>query len=205
MEFAAAVAAAQQSRQQQLAFTGCATRERAAHAGRVVGDRLEVAFELVPGDVGRVMILDQNVPFGHRSVHATTNALATVHHAHPARRAPECIGASIDRIGQDVVHDVVGRQSPHDAMRLTPAGFGGQLDPFVSQPDMDLPDTLELGELREDELQWPAARACRDSSRSGRARLSHSRRRHRGPARRGAPLWRRLQTMNAGGQPAFID
>ena len=152
MEFAAAVAAAQQSRQQQLAFTGCTTRERTAHAGRVVCDCLEVAFELVPGDVGRVMILDQNVPFSHRSVHAATNALATVHHAHPARRAPECVGAGIDRIGQDVVHDVVGRQAPHDAMCFTPARFGGQFDPFVSEPDMHLPCTLELGEFREDEL-----------------------------------------------------
>src|ERR1700746_1365657 len=75
MEFAATVAAAQKSRQQQFAFTGCSASERAAHAGRVVGDCFEVAFELVPGDVGGVMILDQNVPLVHRPVHATTNAL----------------------------------------------------------------------------------------------------------------------------------
>ena len=81
MEFAAAVAAvaaAQQPSQQQLALTGSSASERAADAGCVVGDGFEVAFELVPGDVGSVMILDQNVPFVHRPVHATTNALATV-------------------------------------------------------------------------------------------------------------------------------
>ena len=43
------------------------------------------------------MILDQNVPFVHRPVHATTNALATAHHADPARRASECIGISAPR------------------------------------------------------------------------------------------------------------
>jgi hypothetical protein len=57
------------------------------------GDCFEVTFELVPGDVGGVMILDQNVPFVHRPVHATTNALATVDYADPARRASECICA----------------------------------------------------------------------------------------------------------------
>ena len=64
------------------------------------------------------MILDQNIPFGHRPLHATPDALASVLDADAARRAPERIGAGIDRIGQDVVHDVVGRQSPHDAVRL---------------------------------------------------------------------------------------
>ena len=51
------MAAAQKPRQQQLAFTGRPASERAAHAGRIVGDCFEVAFELVPGDVGGVMIL----------------------------------------------------------------------------------------------------------------------------------------------------
>ena len=77
-----------------------------------------VPLELVPGDVGRVVILDQNIPFGHGPVHTTPDALAAVLDAHPARRAPEGVGAGIDRIGQDVVHDVVGRQSPDDAVRL---------------------------------------------------------------------------------------
>jgi hypothetical protein len=62
MEFAAAVATAQKPRQQQFAFTGCSASERAAHAGCIVGDCFEIAFELVPADVGGVMILDQNVP-----------------------------------------------------------------------------------------------------------------------------------------------
>src|SRR5258705_12178706 len=42
MELAAAVAASQQSGQQQLAFTSCSASECAAHAGRIVGDYLQV-------------------------------------------------------------------------------------------------------------------------------------------------------------------
>ena len=75
------------------------------------------------------MILDQNVPFVHRPMHATPDTLATFHHADPARRAPECIGAGIDRIGQDVVHDVVGRQAPHDAVRLASRDLAGNSMP----------------------------------------------------------------------------
>ena len=37
-------------------------------------------------------------------------------------------------------------------MRLAPPRFGGQFDPFVSDPDVHLPCALELGEFREDEL-----------------------------------------------------
>jgi len=50
------------------------------------------------------------------------------------------------------VHNVVGRQAPHDAVRLAPARCGGQFDSFVSDPDVHLPRALELGEFREDEL-----------------------------------------------------
>ena len=42
MEFAAAMAAAQKPGQQQLAFTGRSASERAAHAGRIVGDCFEL-------------------------------------------------------------------------------------------------------------------------------------------------------------------
>src|SRR6201997_878922 len=95
MQLAAAVAAPQQSRQQQLAFTSRSASECAAHAGRIVGDYLEVALELVPGDVGRVMVLDQDVPFGHGLLHTTPDMLASTFDTHTALRAPERVGAGI--------------------------------------------------------------------------------------------------------------
>src|SRR5271157_1266715 len=84
MEFASAGTAAQKPRQQQFAFTGSSASQRAGHAGRIIGDCLEVAFELIPADVSLVMVLDQNVPFRHRPVHAAPDALAAVRHADPA-------------------------------------------------------------------------------------------------------------------------
>src|SRR5450631_2480732 len=71
MELAAAVAAPQQSGQQQLAFTSCSASECAAHTGRIVGNYLDVVLELAPGDIGCVVILDQDIPFGHGLLHTT--------------------------------------------------------------------------------------------------------------------------------------
>ena len=79
--------------------------------------------------------------------HAAPDTFAPLRNAYLARRAPEGIGASIDRIGQNVMHDIVGRQSPDDAARLAIARFHGQLNAFIAQPDMDLTDALELGKF----------------------------------------------------------
>ena len=100
-----------------------------------------------------MMILDQNVPFGHRPMHAAPDTFAPLLNAYLARRPPEGIGASIDRIGQNVMHYIIGRQSPDDAARLAIARLHWQLNAFIAQPDMDLTDALELGKFREDELQ----------------------------------------------------
>ena len=153
MQLAAAMTTAQKSGQQQLSAPYRSLDRGAAFAGGVVGDHALVPLELLPGDVGRVMILDQNIPFGHRPMHATPHALAPLLDAHLARRAPEGIGASIDRIGQNVMHDIVARQSPDDPARLAVARLHWQLDAFVAQPEVNLTCALELGKFCEDELQ----------------------------------------------------
>src|SRR6195256_3288905 len=117
-QLAAAMTTAQKSGQQQLSAPYRSLDRGAAFAGCVVGDHALIPLELVPGYVGPVMIRDQNIPFGHRPMHATPHALAPVLDAYLARRAPEGIGAGIDRVSQNVVHDIVGRQSPDDAARL---------------------------------------------------------------------------------------
>src|SRR3979490_2860925 len=118
MELASAVAASQQSGQQQLAFTSCSASECAAHAGRIVGGYLEVVLELVPGDIGRVVILYQEIPFGNGLLHTTPDMPAPTFATPTARRAPELVGTLSSSIEYDVVLEHVGRQSPHDAVRL---------------------------------------------------------------------------------------
>src|SRR5213079_1449457 len=94
MQFAAAMTTAQESWQQQLSAPDRSLDGGAAFAGGVVGDHALVPLELLPGDVGLMMILDQYIPFAHRSMHATPHALAPLLDAHLARRAPETIQRS---------------------------------------------------------------------------------------------------------------
>jgi hypothetical protein len=168
VQLASAMATAQKPGQQQLSSPDRTSGRRTAHAGRIVGDHARVPLELLPGDVRFMMILYQNIPLGHRPMHAAPHALAAILDAHSTRRSPERIGAGIDRIVQNVMHDIVGRQSPDDAARLPFARFHRQLDAFFSQPDMDLTRALEFGKFREDELQCtldPLIRVLFDRSR----------------------------------------
>ena len=118
MQFATAVPATDQAGKQQLALPCGALGNGTAHAGRVVGDHAEVPLEQCPSNVSCMMILDQHIPVSHWTVDTATDMLAAVDNAHPARCPPEGIGTRIDRVCQYIVHDVVGRQTPHDAPRF---------------------------------------------------------------------------------------
>src|SRR5260370_40882509 len=101
----------------------------------------------MPVDVWIVMIFDQNIPFGHRPMHTAANALAPLLDTYLACRSSKSIGAGIDRIGQNIVHDVVGGQSPDDGAPVAIARLHSQLNAFHAQPDIDLTSTFELRKL----------------------------------------------------------
>jgi hypothetical protein len=153
MQLAATMTTAQQSSQQQLAAAHRSFDRSTAFAGRIIGNHALVLLKLVPGDVALVLILEQNIPFGHWAPQPTSHAFTTFLDAHLARRPPEGICACIDRVGQNIVHSVVCRQSPDDTARLGIVGFDWQYYALVTEPDMNLTNTLELGEFSEDELQ----------------------------------------------------
>ncbi|HJZ16217.1 MAG TPA: hypothetical protein VJ251_12265, partial [Stellaceae bacterium] len=119
---------AQKPGQQQLAAPYRSLDRGTALARRIIGNHALVPLELLPSDVALVLIFEQNIPFGHWATHPTPHALAAFLDAHLARRPPEGIGAGMDRVGQNVVHGVVCRQSPDDAALLGIAGFDGQYD-----------------------------------------------------------------------------
>src|SRR5689334_2611354 len=142
---ACAEAAAVQSGQQHLTVAHGAFHNGAAFAHGIVRDQALIALELVPADVALVMIFDQNIAFIDRATYATPHALAAVLDTYLARRAAEGVGTRVDRIGQDIVHGVVGRQPPDDAFGLGIVRLDRQLDAFVPEPDVYLARTMELG------------------------------------------------------------
>src|SRR5262249_30649935 len=135
------------------AFAHRAFHDSAAFAHGIVGDYVLIALELLPADVARVVVLDQNIAFADRATDSAPDALATILDAHLARSSTEGIGAGVDRVGQNVVHGVISWQSPDYAIRLGIVRLDRQLDAFVPEPDVNLACAVELGELREQELQ----------------------------------------------------
>src|SRR5271163_1879079 len=148
IQLAAAMAATQEPRQKQSTRPHRASGRGAPLAGRIVGNHLLVTLELAPGDIALVLILEQNIPLRLRAPQSASYAFATVLDADFAHRAPKGIRASIDRVGQDVVHAVVERKLPDNCSLLRRfLRFGRQRDALVAQPDMNLTNALELGEL----------------------------------------------------------
>ena len=93
MQLAAGMTSAQKSGQQQLSAPYRSLDRGAAFAGCVVGDHASIPLELVLGYVGPVMILDQNIPFGHRPMHATARSTSAASLGVPPTRAGRCMEA----------------------------------------------------------------------------------------------------------------
>ena len=153
LQLAAAMTATQESCEKHFALAHCASGDRPAHSGRIIGNEALIALELVPGDVTLVLFLEQHVPFGDRAAHTAADVLAALDNADLAPRPPECIGAGVDRIGQYVVDGIISGQFPDDAGPLGSLRPGGQHDAFFPQPDMNLAYAAKLAEFREHQLQ----------------------------------------------------
>lgn len=138
------MAASQQAHKNELASPCGPARDGAALSSRVVGNHSLVPLKLLPCDVAFMLIFEQHVPFRTGAPKSAPHALSPILDDNLARRTPEGIGASIDGIGEDVMHGVVKRQLPDDAASLLVMRPGGQLDAFISEPHMHLACTPEL-------------------------------------------------------------
>ena len=142
-----AARAAEKTGQQRLAAADGAAAHEPLAVG-VVGDQALVPLELGPGNIALMVILDQNIPASPVALHAANYALASVLDASPARRAPEGVGAGVDRVGQDVMDGVVDRRSPDDPVGASPTRQDAASRMLLlPKPHVDLPDRLQLGEL----------------------------------------------------------
>src|SRR5271163_1374413 len=67
VQLAAAMAATQEPRHEQLTQPHRSFGRGAALPGRIIGNRPLVALELAPGDIALVLILERNIPFRLRT------------------------------------------------------------------------------------------------------------------------------------------
>ena len=96
---------------------------------------------------------EQDFPFGPFTPEPAPDTLAAVLDRYAAAGAPEGIGPAIDRIGQNMVDRVVDRELLGDTTAVYSRVFDRrQLDSLPPHPEMHLPDTLELRELPEHQI-----------------------------------------------------
>ena len=114
MQLAATMTTAQETRQKRLAAADRAARHETFAVG-VVGDQALIPLELGPREIAFVVVQEQDVPIRPLTPEPTHDPLAAGLDRHAAAGSAESIGASIDRIAQNMVDRVVDRQPPGDA------------------------------------------------------------------------------------------
>src|ERR1700722_6791175 len=104
MQLAPAMAAAQQPGQQRLAPAQCTAAHRVLANG-IVRDQPEVPLVIRPAQITLVVITDQYPPLLSLLLETPNNLLSAALDA--SARASKCIGAGVDRVGQDVQDRIV--------------------------------------------------------------------------------------------------
>jgi hypothetical protein len=113
MQLAATMTTAQETRQKRLAAADRAARHETFAVG-VVGDQALIPLELGPREIAFVVVQEQDVPIRPLTPEPTHDPLAAGLDRHAAAGSAESIGASIDRVAQNMVDRVVDRQPPGD-------------------------------------------------------------------------------------------
>src|SRR5262249_18951828 len=104
---------AQQTCQQRLASAQCTAAHWILAIG-IVRNQAKVPLVVRPAQITFMAIRDQYLPVLSLLLEAAHNLLAAALDANTAARAPERVGAGVDRIGQDAQYRVVNRKLPFD-------------------------------------------------------------------------------------------
>jgi len=150
VQLASAMTTAQQAGEQRLTPAQRTAAHRVLAVG-VVRDQAQVPLVVCPAQITLVVIGNQHLPVLALLLEAAHHLLAAGFNADAAAGAPEGVGASVDRVGQDVQDRVVHRQLPLDQAALGTVGDSGQQNALVPEPEVHLTHRLHLGELGEGE------------------------------------------------------
>jgi hypothetical protein len=147
LQAAATAATPEEPGGQARACAGGALGHEAVHL-RVVGQELEVPFVGLPGNIASVMVGQQHQPRLARAAVAAGFVRGAVANVGTGGSSAEGIGPGVDGIVEHTQDGVVDRQPPGDP--LAPQGVGHerrQRQPFLSEPEQDLPGAAERGEF----------------------------------------------------------
>src|SRR5690606_35822321 len=105
-------------------------------------------FIFLPTDIAGMIVAQENIPFLPRLFEPADLAGATVHDSYLLSDSAKRIGASIERIVQNLHHRVIGRRLPAKPVDLNIPQDHGHFDVGGAQPKKNLPGAAELAELR---------------------------------------------------------
>ena len=124
---------------------------RPALAVGVVVDQALIPLEGIPADITLMVVADQNVPLRPLDPKTARDALSAILDSRLADRPAVRIGAGVNRVGEDVMDRVVDGRLPLQTPAFRAVADGGQHDPLLPKPEMDLPHALQFDELAEDQ------------------------------------------------------
>ena len=150
MQLAPAMAAAEQAGEQGFPSPHGAPARPALAVG-VVADQALIPLEGIPADITLMVVADQNVPLRPLDPNTARDAFSAILDSRLADRPAVRIGAGVNRVGEDVMDRIVDRRLPLQAPAFRAVADGGEQDPLLPKPEMDLPHALQFFELPKDE------------------------------------------------------
>ncbi len=124
MQLAAAMAATQNTAEQQLAPAKSAARHQPFACG-IVRDQALIPLKIVPVQATLMMVDEQDLPVGAVTPDPAQDPFAAGLDCDFAAGSPERIGSGVDRVGENVMHGIVDGQLPDDRLlRLARVIYG---------------------------------------------------------------------------------
>lgn len=113
--------------------------------------QLLIVFIILPTDIARMIVAQQNVPLFAGFVEPADLARPSIDNPRSLSSPPERVGSSIQWIVQNLHNAVIGWRLPDELIDINVAQYDGHFDVGQPQPKKDLTRAAQLGELGEDE------------------------------------------------------
>src|SRR5580698_5588569 len=112
-----------------------------------------ITFILLPRNVPRMVVANQDGPLGTRLTVSLRLSRTPVHNGRAGLRLSKGICSGINRVDENLQHGIVDGKFPSDRGSASVARQRWKRDVLLPEPQQHLPRTSQLGHLGEDQLK----------------------------------------------------